>query len=140
VSDDAYGTSTRISDLAPSESVEKITPTPPEPTLCSQSCSQRLRFERISADKSGLVTPSDQDRWISMDVARRACRDPKVPGSRPGRPVTFDLFRGCARLVAPSCECPIATACYCLLLNRAAARSFPSLIRPLWCSQRRIDE
>jgi hypothetical protein len=81
-----YGTSTSNSMRTSSGPCVEITPTPPDPSFCSQSCIQTDRFERLSMDMSGDVTPSDQARWISMDVVGRSGSLPKVPGSRPGRP------------------------------------------------------
>jgi hypothetical protein len=58
----------------------------PLPRLCSQSCSQGSRLERTSADVGGSTQAADQDTLTSADAHVLPGSNPKVPGSRPGRP------------------------------------------------------
>ena len=84
--------SIRNSNFSPFELENLITPTTPNPkpkpklASCSQSCSISPKFDWTSADESGLVDPSNQEKWTSTDALRRFKMNPMVLGSRPERP------------------------------------------------------
>ena len=96
-------------------------------SLSSPAVNRQNTFDVIAqTGRAPLIIPRSQVRSLPA---------PPCPAS-----TTSDQFRRCARSVAFVCECPFATACYCLLLNPVRARSILRLIRPLWCARRRIDE